>query len=133
MLPNPLYTKADVCLITKDPQREYKDLLAAQAVAGVTKVVDYSHLRAKFKTYEARRQLAASFDLFLADDRILPLLPKVLGKAFFKKKMLPAPVELRNAKKVGGEIAKALQSTFVRRNLGSCKYVVVFFRCLMAR
>ena len=29
---------AEVCLITKDPQREYKDLLEAKNITGVTKV-----------------------------------------------------------------------------------------------
>ncbi|KAJ3023366.1 hypothetical protein HKX48_003477 [Thoreauomyces humboldtii] len=121
-LPNPLYTGADVCLITKDPQREYKDLLATQGVTGINKVIDYSNLRAKFKPYEARRQLVSKFDLFIADDRILPLLPKVLGKKFFATKKLPVSVDLKR-KDLKSEFAKILQSTFLRRNLGVCNDV----------
>jgi len=30
------------------------------------------------------RQLCKMFDIFLADDRILPSLPKLIGKSFFR-------------------------------------------------
>ena len=35
-------------------------------------------LRADYARFEQRRDLLASYDLFLADDRILPMLCKVL-------------------------------------------------------
>ncbi len=47
---------------------------------GVTK------LRQKYKPHEAKRQLCAGYDWFLADERVVPLLPKLLGKSFFDKK-----------------------------------------------
>ena len=38
-MPHPLLADdAEVCLFTKDPQREYKDLLSAKGVKGVTRV-----------------------------------------------------------------------------------------------
>ena len=76
----------NVCLITKDPQREYKDLINPLGLKSITKVVGVSKLRTKYKAFEIRRQLCNSYDLFLADDRVLPLLPKLLGKTFFDKK-----------------------------------------------
>ncbi|KAJ3340123.1 UDP-glucose-4-epimerase [Gonapodya sp. JEL0774] len=85
-----LPSSASVCLITKDPQREYKDKLDAspdgEARKLVNKVIGVSKLKAKYKPFEAKRQLVKEYDLFLADERVLPLLPKILGKKFFEAK-----------------------------------------------
>ncbi|KAI8903696.1 ribosomal protein L1p/L10e family-domain-containing protein [Powellomyces hirtus] len=124
LLAHPLWTKADICLITKDPKDEFKNLLEEKGVTGLTKVLSMAGLRSKFKSYEAKRQLADSFDLFIADERILPLLPKAIGKKMFSKKMLPAPVNMTK-KDLKNEFAKVLQSTFLRRNLGTCNAVRV--------
>lgn len=86
--------ETEVCLIVKDPQREFKDKIEAMGIKSVKKVIGVSKLRAKFKQYEAKRQLCASYDLFLADDRVLPMLPHLLGKVFFQKKKQPLPVKL---------------------------------------
>lgn len=75
-----------ICLITKDPQRFYKDLLAAQNINFISRVVDVTKLKGKWAPFEARRQLAGEYGLFLADERVVPLLPKLLGKVFFQKK-----------------------------------------------
>jgi ribosome biogenesis protein UTP30 len=77
---------AGICLITKDPQREYKDLLAEKGVKFVTRVVGVEKLKGKWKPFEARRMLLRENGLFLADERVVPLLPKLLGKAFFQAK-----------------------------------------------
>ncbi|KAJ3303778.1 hypothetical protein HDV03_003555 [Kappamyces sp. JEL0829] len=53
---------------------------------GLSQVVGVGKLREKFKPFEAKRQLRASYDLFVADDRVLELLPRILGKTFFSKK-----------------------------------------------
>ena len=42
-------------------------------------VVGLSKLRTKYESHEAKRQLCNSYDLFAADERILPSLPKLLG------------------------------------------------------
>jgi len=75
-----------VCLITKDPQREYKDLLEEAGVRFVNRVVGIEKLKGKFKSFEARRALLHENALFLADDRVIPLLPRLLGKIFFTAK-----------------------------------------------
>jgi ribosome biogenesis protein UTP30 len=75
-----------ICLITKDPQREYKDLLEEHNVKFISRVVGIEKLKGKFKPFEARRQLLRSNGLFLADERIIPLLPKLLGKMWFDAK-----------------------------------------------
>ena len=76
----------DICLITKDPQRHYKDLLAAKDVHFISRVVGIEKLKGKYKPFEARRQLLRENGLFLADERVVPLLPKLLGKMFFEAK-----------------------------------------------
>jgi len=86
--------ETEVCLLVKDPQREFKDKIEAKGIKCIKKVIGVTKLKNKFKQYEAKRQLCASYDLFLADDRILPMLPHLIGKEFFKKKKQPLPVKL---------------------------------------
>jgi hypothetical protein len=75
-----------ICLITKDPQREYKDLLEEAGVRFINRVVGIEKLKGKFKSFEARRALLHENALFLADERVIPLLPRLLGKIFFTAK-----------------------------------------------
>lgn len=77
-----------ICLITADPQRKYKDIIAserfpAQLSSRINRVLGTEKLKAKYKTYESRRQLFAEYDIFLADDRIITRLPNLLGKVFY--------------------------------------------------
>ena len=98
---HPLYDLEDAesCLIVKDIAGEGKKAAKAKiqegSILGVTKVLRVSNLKKKFATHEQKRQLCRDYSLFLADTRILPLLPKLLGKTFFKKKKQPVPVVLK--------------------------------------
>jgi ribosome biogenesis protein UTP30 len=78
--------KSSVCLFVKNPQREYKDLLAAHNIKFVDRVVGLDKLRGKHKPFEARRALMKAHDIFLCDARIMPSMPKLLGKIFFDAK-----------------------------------------------
>ena len=42
--------------------------------------------RGNYKTFEAKRNLCDSYDLFMIDRRILPMTAKLLGNSFFRKK-----------------------------------------------
>jgi len=110
-LPHPARTlgECDVVLFTKDPQREYKDKLAAAQVERV-KVIGIDKLRKKYVEYEAKRNLCSGHDVFLSDDRVLPLLPKLLGKSFFKKSKQPAAVDLTR-KNVRESLRQAVEGT----------------------
>ena len=94
-VPHPARTlgECDVCLFTKDPQREYKDKLAAQKVERV-KVIGISKLKKKYVEYEAKRNLCGDHDVFLSDARVVTMLPKLIGKTFFKKSKQPSVVDL---------------------------------------
>ncbi|KAK3307208.1 ribosomal protein L1p/L10e family-domain-containing protein [Chaetomium strumarium] len=101
VLPHPLNSSEElsVCLITADPQRWYKNAVAdgfpEDLRTKIGRVIDISHLRAKFKTFEAQRKLFSEHDVFLADDRIINRLPKALGKTFYKSTVKrPIPVVL---------------------------------------
>ena len=47
--------------------------------AHIRQVVGVSKLRTKYESHEARRILAGAYDLFVADERVIPSLPKLLG------------------------------------------------------
>jgi len=52
----------------------------------MNKVIGVTKLKKKYKPYEAKRQLCNSYDIFLSDDRVIPILPKLIGKSFYEKK-----------------------------------------------
>jgi ribosome biogenesis protein UTP30 len=61
-------------------------------------------LKTKYKPYEARRKLLAEYDIFLADDRVMNLLPGLLGKVFYKSTTKrPIPVSLTGHEKWHGQ------------------------------
>ena len=45
-------------------------------------VVGVSKLRTKYESHEAKRILAGAYDLFVADERVIPSLPKLLGASY---------------------------------------------------
>ncbi|KAF9405167.1 hypothetical protein BGZ94_003724 [Podila epigama] len=115
---------SDVCLFVKDPQRDFKRLLEEKNVKAVSKVIGVSKLRAKYKPYEAKRQLCASYGMFLADARVVTVLPKLLGKAFFQKKKQPIPVDMTKTD-LKKEIARAMGSTYMHQTTGTCTAIKV--------
>ncbi|RHZ64649.1 hypothetical protein Glove_321g29 [Diversispora epigaea] len=120
-LKHPLYNSStEICLITKDPQKDFKELVINQEAKNVKKVIGLSKLRKKYHPYEAKRLLCDSYDLFLADDRVINYLPKLLGKKFFEKKKQPIPVNLKDQKNFKKEIFKACNSTYMHFRPGTC-------------
>ncbi|GFZ48947.1 hypothetical protein JCM24511_06696 [Saitozyma sp. JCM 24511] len=115
-LPPPPATS--VCLITKDPQREYKDLLASQGIKFVSRVVGVAKLKGKFKPFEPRRQLMRDHELWLCDDRVVDMMPQLLGKMFFEAKKTPIPVNLKR-KDLKTELGKAISSTYYHPSTGT--------------
>jgi ribosome biogenesis protein UTP30 len=63
------------------------------------KVISIKKLEAKYHSFESKRQLRDSYDIFLADDRIISYLAKTLGKTFYKTTpKRPIPVNLQPPK-----------------------------------
>ena len=90
-----------ICLITADPQRKYKNLIAEPSfpldlAKRIGRVIGLGKLRKKFKSFEEKRMLLGEYDIFLADDRVITSLPQALGKVFYKtgaKRPIPVVLE----------------------------------------
>ena len=141
VLPHPIQGEGlRICLIVKDPQREYKNIVADDSFPEnvrnkIHRVIGIDKLKKKYKTYETRRQLLAEYDIFLADDRITDILSNVLGSSVYKKlkSKRPIPVALsvqsskdkdgkrpyvvKKPKDIAQEIENALRSTTVQMSV----------------
>jgi len=124
-LAHPIYEKgkAQVCLFVKDHKgeghEEAKRRHAQMANTGIHKVIGISQLRKKYESFESKRNLCNSYDIFLADERIVPSLPRLIGKKFFKSKKQPVPVNVAGSN-WGAKVDKALAGTFMVNPQGSC-------------
>ncbi|KAJ5908095.1 hypothetical protein N7495_000777 [Penicillium taxi] len=100
-----------ICVITADPQRGVKDIIAdpifpQELSSRIEKVIGFSKLAARYKSFESRRQLLSEYDVFLADDRIVTRLVKTLGKTFYKSSKRPIPIRISEIEKVDGKRVK---------------------------
>jgi len=88
-------------------------MVAAARAGGVTEAVGVGALKKRCESHESKRLLKDSHDVFLADDRILPLLPRILGSKFFSSKKQPIPVCLSrgDGSSVRERVRKALSGT----------------------
>lgn len=128
-LPHPLHPlsgpgAAEVCLIADDrPSAPATPAAAEERIREegipVSEVITLSGLRADYKAYEARRKLCGSYDIFVADRRILPLLPRLIGNQFFKKKKQPLPVDL-SRKGWPEQLRRCLASATLYIRTGTC-------------
>ena len=61
-------------------------MLEQHGIKFISRVVGIEKLKGKFRPFEARRMLLKENGLFLTDERVVPLLPGLLGKKFFEAK-----------------------------------------------
>ncbi|XP_038987668.1 ribosomal L1 domain-containing protein 1-like [Phoenix dactylifera] len=132
-LPHPLYESAatSACLILDDrdrpaSRRSSSSLTAAAALdrarslsLPLADAIPLSALASDYRPFEARRRLCDSHDLFFADRAVLPLLPRLLGKHFFKSKKLPLPLDLSRPG-WPENLRACLRSTLLHLRTGSC-------------
>ncbi|XP_037473428.1 ribosomal L1 domain-containing protein 1-like [Triticum dicoccoides] len=131
-LPHPVvaHSAASVCVISDDRAGSGSPAAAAILDAArslklpVSEVVPFSALRTDYRPYESRRRFAASYDLFLADRALLPMLPRLLGKAFYSTKKAPIAVDFTRAG-WPEQVRKVLSSTFLYLRTGTCSGVKV--------
>ncbi|KAG7357521.1 ribosomal protein L1p/L10e [Nitzschia inconspicua] len=115
--------EAEICLIVKDSAKPWCQEMIEnfpQYMSCIKKVLTLTSLRKKYTTYEQKRELLHKYNVFMADDRILPMLSKALGKAFIKTKRLPVPIDLTRQKALPFAIQKALSATYMTVNTGTC-------------
>ncbi|GJX68391.1 ribosomal L1 domain-containing protein 1-like protein [Tanacetum coccineum] len=128
-LPNPLISSPQVCLIIDDrpnsnlTSKQAKEKILTDAIP-VSKVIKLSKLKSSYKPFEAKRKLCDSYDMFFADKRVVPLLPKLLGKHFFRCKKLPLGVDLchKNWKE---QIERGFKVGLLSFGTGTCSVVRV--------
>ena len=131
LLPHSLHDSSDIsiCLITPEPQRHFKDAVAHPSFPitlskRITKVISTKKLEAKYRSFESKRQLRDSYDLFLADDRIITYLAKILGKTFYKSTAKrPIPVSLSASKSKSKKNA-AFPSAKIQKEISDTKSIV---------
>jgi len=125
----------EICLIVKDSLKPTLQTLLSRAhpdststLSCIKKILTLTSLRQKHKTFSQKRDLLAKYDLFLADDRILPMLSKALGKGFFHKKKQPLPICLtrnigsgdRDATGLATRLDALLKATYLHLSSGTC-------------
>ncbi|ORX84023.1 ribosomal protein L1 [Anaeromyces robustus] len=112
-LKHSLYDKdSDFFVVTKDPQTKYKQLIEKERIKKITMVVGISNLRSKLKGKDDRVQLYNDYDGVFADEKIIHLLPDILGPVFYNKKKQPMPINLQS-KNLLREFANAMNSTYL--------------------
>ncbi len=116
--------EAEICLIVKDASKPAIQQLASQfpnELSHIKKILSLTSLRKKYASYSDRRNLCSSYNLFLVDDSILPMVGKCIGKTFFMKKKQPVPVKLGRVTSLPFVIEKCVRSTFlVNVGVGTC-------------
>lgn len=113
----------EACIIVKEESKPWVQELIARfpgQLGCIKKVLGLQSLRTKHKSFTQRRELLERFDVFFADDRILPMLTKALGGKFFDKKKQPIPVKLTRKEALPFAIQKCLSSTFMYLSAGTC-------------
>ncbi|XP_057467130.1 uncharacterized protein LOC130756603 [Actinidia eriantha] len=131
-LPHSLHNDgvSELCLIIDDRPKSPKltsDAAKAKIRAEnipITKVLKLSKLKSDYKPFEAKRKLCDSYDMFFVDKRVVHLLPKLVGKQFFKKSKIPMPVDLTH-KNWKEQIEKASTSALLYLRTGTCSVVRV--------
>ena len=106
LLPHSLHTSphTSICVITPEPQRQFKDAIAHPSFPQtlskrITKIISIKKLEARYHSFESKRQLRDSYDIFLADDRIVTYLASFLGKTFYNTTAKrPIPISLEASK-----------------------------------
>ncbi|KAK6134962.1 hypothetical protein DH2020_031299 [Rehmannia glutinosa] len=105
---------SQLCLIIDDrpksptpPSDQMKKLIKSQNIP-ISKVIKISKLKANYKPFEAKKKAL-----------VVHLLPKLIGKEFFKKKKLPLGVDL-GKKNLKLQVEKALGSALFYLRSGTC-------------
>ncbi|KAF5176745.1 Ribosomal l1 domain-containing protein [Thalictrum thalictroides] len=132
LLPNSLHpfdSSEEFCLIIDDRSKSSltseaaKKKIEAENIP-ISKVLKLSKLKSDYRPFEAKRKLRCSYDMFFADKRIIPLLPRHLGKEFFKKKKIPVPVDLSH-KNWKEQIQQVCSSALLYLSTGTCSVIKV--------
>ena len=82
------------CLIVKDPESKFKETIQDMKIPCIAEVIGFDRLKREYREFKDKKKLMREYDLFLADIRVYKMLPELLGKEFYAKKMFPCPVKV---------------------------------------
>ena len=117
--------EAEVCLIVKQEDKAWVEEMVestySEYLNNVKLVVGLQDLRTKYGQFKQRRELLKGYDLFIADDRILPMLRSALGGKFIIKKKFPVPVRLskHNPDALPLAVRRSIVSTYMYQVRGN--------------
>ncbi len=133
MIPHPMFhlksgeegilEEPEICLIVKEESKQWcQEMIERfpEQMGCIKKVLGLQSLRTKHARYEQRRTLLHKYNVFMADDRILPMLSKALGADFYKAKKLPIPIALTRKEALPFAIQNALSATYMSIAKGTC-------------
>lgn len=121
-LTNSFRSDYKTCLIVRDnliTSNDQLETIESSNIPSLAKIYTLTQIKTEFKPFEKRRQLAADFDLFLADDAVINSLPSALGNAFYERSKAPVSIRVtstKNKKELSvqtliNQFEKALSST----------------------
>ncbi|CAN6981519.1 hypothetical protein BRARA_I05411 [Brassica rapa] len=130
-LPHPLIdlieSPPELCLIIDDKHKNKitKETALKKIEAEkipITTVIKVSKLKAELKKLEAEE--GRRHELFFAERRLMPILPKLLGKEFVRRKKSPIEINLRSGN-WKEQVERVCESALVYVGTGTCSVVKV--------
>ncbi|KAI8371581.1 ribosomal protein L1/ribosomal biogenesis protein [Radiomyces spectabilis] len=109
---------ASVCLFSKEPEATVEQKLKKEDYTKIDKVISILTLKESYSTFESRRKLLASYDIFLVDDRVFHLMPNVLGKTFLQTGKTPIPVKT-SPRALRRSVDDVFVSSYMKRSAGA--------------
>ncbi|KAG0456398.1 hypothetical protein HPP92_024186 [Vanilla planifolia] len=122
-------SQTSLCLIVNDALADSVRSTASAENLPVDSVISLSELRTDYVPYESRRRLCNSYDIFFTDRRITPILPRLMGNFFLKKKKFPLAIDM-DRKGWPMAIRQACRCTLLYLRSGTCSVLKVGRICM---
>lgn len=114
-LTNSIRNDFNVCLIVRDnliTSNDQLETIQNSNIPSLSKIYTLTQIKTEFKPFEKRRQLAAEYNLFLADDAVINSLPSALGNAFYGRAKAPVSIKVTSTKNKKELSVKTLTNQF---------------------
>lgn len=90
----------------------------------ISNVVKLSKFRKEYESFEDKKKLCNSYDAFFTDKSMIPVLPRLIGRYFNKRRKCPTGIELGRSD-WKDQIEMALGSAMLVLRTGTCSVVKV--------
>ncbi|KAH3681806.1 hypothetical protein WICPIJ_007245 [Wickerhamomyces pijperi] len=98
-----------VALLVRDnliDSKTLEEIESSELNQYLTEIIPVKELASTYKAFEKKRELSAKFDLFLADDAIIPTLPNLLGKSFYERSKAPIAIKVLKPFSIAGVLGQ---------------------------